>query len=462
FCMSTVSISRNALCRCGSGQKYKRCCQALDETIIRDAAACDQVASRIQTWSTGQFADEIEVALTRYLGPQRVLGDDDLALFALWFHNDRELAGGGTPAERYAGRDDLPSVERELASRIAGARLGLYRVLSTEPGRSLLLEGVVDGACVEVASQLVSRDAIRWDVLLAHVMDGDPPTLWGPVRFFQPCDEHELVAELERCRGATVDQLDGAALASAYRRHAFELLRYTTERAKAERSFFTLEGDPVTLGSAAWLLPDLPAATVRLRQLGQLSADEAPEIDITRSRAVLVAQRPLLPPGALIIESGPVDAIDSVPIASLRIEDGRLYAEAISEPRLDHAIEIVTADFGGLVELVSRDLQSVDDAIEQHEPTGRRAWPGPGHAPDVDERQLIERLVQVHAREWLDEPHAALGGRTPRDAHAAGQRAEVDRLLRQLENSAERARRRGEPAADTVALRRELDLGVAS
>ncbi|MEO9175728.1 MAG: SEC-C metal-binding domain-containing protein, partial [Gaiellales bacterium] len=96
--MSTVAISRNALCRCGSGQKYKRCCQTLDETSIREAAACDQVARRIQTWSTRQFADEVEVALARDLGPQRVLGDDDLALFALWFHNDRELAGGGTPA----------------------------------------------------------------------------------------------------------------------------------------------------------------------------------------------------------------------------------------------------------------------------------------------------------------------------------------------------------------------------
>ena len=51
-------------------------------------------------------------------------------------------------------------------------------------------------------------------------------------------------------------------------------------------------------------------------------------------------------------------------------------------------------------------------------------------------------------RRWLDEPHSLLDGRTPREAVAGERRPEVLRLVRRIENGAERARRRGQPFAD--------------
>ena len=49
--------------------------------------------------------------------------------------NDRQLPDGGTVAERYAERDGLPAGERDVARRIAAARLGLLRVVGALPGR---------------------------------------------------------------------------------------------------------------------------------------------------------------------------------------------------------------------------------------------------------------------------------------------------------------------------------------
>jgi hypothetical protein len=69
-----------------------------------------------------------------------VLDDAEIELFAYWFHNDRDLPGGGTPAERYAARPDLPENERVAAARIATARFSIHRVLAVEPGRSLTVE----------------------------------------------------------------------------------------------------------------------------------------------------------------------------------------------------------------------------------------------------------------------------------------------------------------------------------
>jgi SEC-C motif len=457
--MSVASISRNASCPCGSGKKYKRCCLAGEENAVRDALLDDAVGRRIQEWAAENFDDEIEGALQRYVGPEhRVLYDDDFMLFATWFHNDRQVAGGGTPAERYAARADLTAAEREAASRIATAQLGLYRVLSPEPGRSLLLEGVADGARIEVRSPLVSRGAVRWDILLARVMDGDPPSLWGPVRFFEPCDEPEMRAELERLAGMPVEELDNSGLAATCRRHSFELMQFTPASRSAERSLFTLEGDPVAFASATWRVHDLRAVTEQLTVLGGLLPDDPLELEVTVTRASLVEQRSALPPGAVIVEATRVDAPDTVPIATLRLEGGELQAEAISEPRLDYAIDVVTVDLGLFVEFVERNVTSADEALRARRADLREASPAFPSLLDDGECRLLGDLVTDRMHGWLDEPHPLLAGRTPREAAAGPGRAEVVRLIRQLENGAERARRRGEPAADVARLRRELEL----
>ncbi|MHB8470473.1 MAG: SEC-C metal-binding domain-containing protein [Gaiellaceae bacterium] len=457
--MGAAATPRNAPCPCGSGRKFKRCCLADQERAAREARFDDAVGRRIQSWSSKQLAADVGAALAEFVGPERVMGDDDLQIFATWFHNDRELAGGGTPAARYAARADLPGDEREAASRIAAARLGLYRVLAVDPGRSLTLEDVGNGGRFEARSPHVSREAVRWDILLARVMAGQPPTLWGPTRFFEPCDESELRAELERLAGASLERLDEAARASTFRRHACELLRFRPARLTAEPSFFTLEGDPVAFATATWRVHDLAAVAEKLRDLGGLLPDEPVELDITVPRSSLLEQRSPLPPGAHVLEAGPVDAPETAPIAALRLEGRQLHAEAISEERIAYAIELVTEDLGELVEFREWKVTSVDDALAAQRAGRPRSLRSLRDPLDGGERRLVGDLVTERMRRWLDEPHQLLDGRTPRDVAAGPDRAEVVRLIRQLENGAERARRRGEPAADVARIRDELDLG---
>jgi hypothetical protein len=232
-------------------------------------------------------------------------------------------------------------------------------------------------------------------------------------------------------------------------------MRFIPPSRSVEPSFFTLEGDPVASASAIWEMHDIAAVAETIRDLGALLPDDPVEIDITAPRATLVKQRPPLPPGAVVLESSPIDALDTIPIATLRLEGGELHAEAMSEHRLAHAIEMVAADFGDLVELRSQDVTSVEVAL-----AARGADPGEllPLRLDAGERRLVRDLVTERMRMWLDEPHQLLGGRTPREAVAGTERTEVVRLLRQMENGAERARRRGEPAADIARLTGELGL----
>ncbi len=453
-----VSVSRNSACPCGSGRKYKRCCLADGERAAEAARFDDAVGLRIQDWSSEALGEEISAALEEFVGSDRTMDDDQLQIFATWFHNDRELSGGDTPAKRYAARADLPEDERAAASRIAGARLGFHRVIAVEPGSWLVLEDMVRGTHARVRSQNVSREAVRWDILLGRVIDGDPPTLWGPTRFFEPCDEPELLAELERLARASGERLGEALdLSLALRSHALELMRFTPPGWSVEPSFFTLEGDPVAFCSATWQVRDPVAAGDRLRALG-LPPHEPLEVDITVAREALVTNRPDLPRGAIVLEAGPIDDLDKVPVATVRIEGAELRAEAMSEERLEHVIEIVGQDFGDLAELSDREVVPVEQRLDERRSAPERPAALPPGLTPADERRLVSGFMTDRMRRWLDEPHPQLHGSTPRAAVAGEDRAEVTRLVRGIENGAERASRRGEPFVEVAWIGEELGL----
>ena len=275
----------------------------------------------MQDWSSRELEDEIAAALEEFVEPDRTMDDDDFQIFVTWFHNDREVRGGGTPAERYAARSELPAHERAAALRIASASLGVYRVLAVEPGDSLLLADIVGGGRVRVRSTRVSCEAVRWDILIGRVMNGEPPTLWGPTRFLEPSDEPDLIAELERLAGGSMLPA-GNGVARVLGDHALELVRFRPPSWDVQPSFFTIEGDPIVAGGASWRVRDARKARERFRAFGGLDAGDPLEMDITGTRDRLVASRPELPRGALVVEATAGDDLDVVSMATLRLEVG--------------------------------------------------------------------------------------------------------------------------------------------
>jgi hypothetical protein len=410
----------------------------------------------MQDWSSRELSDEIGLALEEFTGPDRTMDEAELQIFTTWFHNDREVGTGGTPAERYAARSDLPADERAAAARIALAALGVHRVLAVEPGSALLLEDIVCGGRVRVRSTNVSREAVRWDILIGRVMSGDPPTLWGPTRLLEPSDEPDLVAEFEHLAGGEV-LASGDGASRVLRDHALELMRFRPPSWDVEPSFFTLEGDPIVDGCAVWSLQDPLRTQERFCALGRLAPADPLEMDITAPRARLVAGRPDLPTGALVFETTAPGSLDTVSVATLRLEGEQLLAEAMSEERLDQAIEIVAEDFGELVELHRREVVPIEQALAERRQAPSGVSP-PSDVSPAEERRLSAEFMSERMRRWLDEPHPQLGGNTPRDAAAGARRDDLIRLVRGIENGVDRARRSGQPRADVTWMRDELGL----
>ncbi len=397
----------------------------------------------------------------KFVGPDRTMDDYDVQIFSIWFHNDRELPGGGTPAERYAARDELPADERKAATRIATAKLGLHRVLAVEPGRWIVLEDIIRGTSARVRSANVSREAIRWDILLGRLMAGEPQSLWGPVRLFKPDEEPELLAELRRLAGADGDgPEEGTDLSAAFKDGALELMHFRPPSWDVEPSFFTPEGDPMAHCQATWRVRDPALARDRIHAFGELVPDDPLEIEITVPRHRLLPEgRPPLPEGGLVIETEYVGDGDNIPIATVRLKGTELHVEAMSEQRFEQAIEAVDADFGDIAEPLERDITSIEERLEEHresELSDTRELPFIERP--IKERRLLSGFMADHMRRWLDEPLPALGGETPREAVMGERREDVLRLVRGIENQADRSRRRGEPGVDVEWLRAALSI----
>ena len=408
----------------------------------------------IADWSAREHGDELSRAFEEFQPEGRRIEERDYELFLTWFNSDRQLCGGGTPVERYLARPDLDSREREVAERIAAARLGLYRVRAVAPGRSVELENVLTGVSTLAVSQTVSCEVARWDLLLCRVMPGEPaPSLWGSALVFEPDEEPELRAELERLASEHGVPRDPAGLAEVFRVASRELLRFDPPSRSIKPILLTVEGDPIVSARAVWKLVDPAAAFVTLDLPPDLlwvgeSEDETGEcFQLTADRAELLACRPLPPPGALYFESSFDGLPERIGIGTFDLCGCELRFDALSEARLERAIDLVSVLLAGNAELIRRENSPID--LHPAERIDAFAF------AEMD--VLGSDHLQEYLRRWLDEPNARLQGATPRAAaRIPTLRGEVELLLRSIENQAAHARRSGVAWPDVGWLRDEL------
>jgi hypothetical protein len=175
---------RNEPCPCGSARKFKRCCGPLLESPASVAEKHSAVGARVQAWAFETYPEEMKAGLEEVFRGRTglVVGDADAQLAGTWVLSDHVLRGGGTFAQRYSERLDLPSHERDIAERIAAARLALLRVISVEPGRGIELNDPTRARVGSVLSHDLSWSVHPGDVIVGHVMAGPPaPSVWGPV-----------------------------------------------------------------------------------------------------------------------------------------------------------------------------------------------------------------------------------------------------------------------------------------
>lgn len=479
-----TDIGRNASCPCGSGLKYKRCCLGREDEVALDAAEAERVWDRMQSWALERFGEELGPALKEHMdargvgSDERPAIDDDLSLALCWLLIDREVANSDTPARLYSRLPELTQGEREMAVRIATSRLGLHRVRDAEPGAWIELESVLTGATTRVRSPNVSREAVRWHVLLCRVVERGPaPSLWGAAAFYEPAEEAELLAELRRIADADELGTGASALEAALHLGAGELVCFVPPSRRAKPLPYTLEGDPVTMAEASWRLREPGAAFDVLRDAPELSFGDETEdgegvtFDWLTSRRGLLARRAELPMGAACMESGPVsvretgeiELDDVTSLGTFTLRGDRLEYFGLSRTRVSAAAALVERLLGHLAGRPKRRVRSVDDALAAaRAERGISSTSGSRpEAPAREERSFVPeaRIRELAYRRWIDDPNEHLGGLSPRAAAARQEyREELERQLRTFEHHSARERTDGVPGSEVAWLRAELGL----
>lgn len=486
-------VGRNDRCPCGSGSKYKRCCLRREDAVASAAARAEGVWGRMQGWALAQFPDELGDALGEHLRargvgtPGRPATDDDLSLSLCWLLIDRGLDDGrGTPAQRYADLPGLSGTERDVARCIARSRLGLHRVTDVGPGAWIDLDNVLDGTRTRVTSPNVSQDAVCWDVLLCRVLAGGPtPSLWGGALFYDPSEEDELLAELRRLAGAGEPGTgagdlgtDAGVLERALQVGSRELLCFVPPSRGAERVPCTLEGDTLSFTEATWTVTDPAVVRAALFHVPELTAgggtedgEEGLVFDWITSRRSLIARRGALPPGAILIEGGPMtlcedgtaELEDVTSFGRFTLRSDHLEFAGLSEQRVDAAVALVAGRLADLVGQPTRRVRSMEElrsAPSPQPPATARAepatsGPGDGSRPPITEA-AVRRAVY---RRWLDGPNQRLDGLSPREAAASGAyRDDLERLLRGFEHRSASESPDHRPGPDVAWLRTALHL----
>jgi hypothetical protein len=178
-----------------------------------------EIGGRIRDWAFEHHGEAVQAAISEVTGGREdlVLSNMDLHLITAWALGDRELPAGVTPVQRYAQREDLQTNERDVANRVAAARLGLLRVAGVQPGRWIELEELTGSELVLVntMSHDVSRVVRPHDMILGRLMDGPPaPSLWGPVGILTRDLGRQLMALLtDRMRSLDLHEPHGLRVA---------------------------------------------------------------------------------------------------------------------------------------------------------------------------------------------------------------------------------------------------------
>ena len=437
---------RNDPCPCGSGKKYKKCCEltthvAVDQPTARANAAKE--ADSALTLRILRFArirrgtTWLPAALDLYVGGTgEEVGETELQLAVPWAMFSADAGNGISMAQTF--RDEhpssLPSPLREMLDAQLNAWLGLWDVRSVERGVGMQVTDLLSGE-ERFVHEISGSAAIGVRaVILGRVVDIGGVTIFGGIHPnpLEPMDADIAVREIRRmCRVRTrpiaVERL---------RQPHIELALIDTWRDIAERQrtrpaprITNTDGDALLLTTDHFDILT-PNHSTLLARVATFAGAEEPDVNDADNDETIIT---LTKPGNTQMVSW-----DNTIIGRIVIKGRRMRIESNSTRRADALRAAATEHLGELVKYRMR------DETPQEELMRRASDPHDVRSAVQDKSPeaiaVMRQFKDRYMLDWLDREIPALGGLTPREAaKSARTRKDLTVLLRDLENHESRA-----------------------
>lgn len=441
-----TEIGRNAPCSCGSGKKYKLCCLVggrLSYTAGERQSALDRLAGAIEA---AGLKDRMP-ALAEQFGLLFPDPDtDDLIAgmsfdaFRAWLLFDLPLDAGARLVDRLLAGGGLGRGERAFLEGMRGTAMRLHEVVDVVPGATVTVRELLGGDELVVRERSGSHSLKRGDILAARV---SPRGATGQPEFdggLLPLHRWRREAVLRRLRDAEAEFRAAHPLAPEleFARTLAPLFHAEWSTSVSAPQLVNSDDEPVVLVRSKYRVRDVPGVRAAL------NAHPDFERSTDGTRWVWRA------PGR--------ERKDPVILASLALEEDELSIETNSRERSDRAGALIAGLLGERVTLVGtthEDPAQAAKGARERPPTSPPAVPPELHA-------IVEQALAQHYMRWLDDPVPALDNYTPRvAARSVRLRPRVLEMLKDLEQTYERDRGRGQPAFNPAPLRDELGLRAA-
>jgi hypothetical protein len=454
----TVILGRNDLCWCGSGKKYKKCHLESDEKgppaplptekSAEDAPTLESNAQeaalrkRLIEFATGILRKrEMEEALFTFVGSDPPAGGDQDMLSSEtldWMIHDYVPPRLGRPIiEEFLKRSPggLTVRERKILEAWSRARFSLFEVQDVREGSGVRLKDLLAGDEFFVYDVSTSKRAALWDCYLARVEEFEGRRMFTAMVLTIP---QPSVAPLKEW-AIEAQQRSGLTWDAFLRTNSYKLRQEASRvlnRATESRRVVSFEGDELVFSKARYSVVNEEAVRRALDQSKAFLRDEAPD------------------------DYGWLDETEDATggrraYGHIHIGDGKLTLECTTRQRLKRGNELLRSLAGEHLRHLGDDFTSWQSAMRD-----RRSSPSPpkpASLPPEVERELVQKVLAEHYRQWPDVPLPALSGKTPREAAATPQgRAQVVDLLKMLENGEEHRRRDGRAWFDVSKLKAEL------
>lgn len=436
-------VGRNAPCPCGSGRKYKHCCLARDREVAAaasDSGVEDRLVGKLMRFAEERFGYQWEQYRAAFADAA-----DCVQLSGPWSLFGFEVEGA-TVADHYleARSGKLSAAERAWLDAERAAWLSIWEVIEVELGVGLTLRDLLTEERRQVLEQTASRTLVRYDTILARVVDLAGGAILSGVhpRFLSPEYGAEVVrlayGRLRRRRAVPAERLRDGKFGEYLIRRWEQHVAAVDALHSQPPALRNMDGDRIQTVRDRFAIEPGQGSAVRAR-LAALPETDQPEGEAGRIIFERAAGSVASKFGATLL--GQAEIVGEV-----------LILLTNSEPRADALRERVEAVCRGLIHHQGRDCEDLPPRnADDDERKGLRA------VPELDEQEMALEYKRKHYASWPDIALPALGGKTPRQAarFVAGRR-ELDSLLKYMENMERRAD--GEAGFDFGVLRRELGL----
>ena len=452
-----MEIGRNDPCPCGSGKKYKRCCQVgpldlMEEAARRVRGIQDEVEPKLVRFVRSLYgARSLDEAWEEFACGRDDLEPDgpEIQLFYPWMIYDwiptlpgrAGRANDLSVAQLYldAHAAQPPLEDAKFLQKTCAAPISFHDVIEVEPGRRIRVRDVFLQTERDVFERSGSETLRVGDVIFARVVSYDGVALMigmGSISL-SPMDKQPILRVREHLRKKSGEITPEMLIAGARELRALYLSLRDRVMNPAPPVLNNTDGDPLELHTITCEVASADAAFQALKSLAKGEAEEDLLHDATfdedgRLREVAFGWTKV---GNRVHKSW-----ENTVLGHVKIEGTTLTVEVNSAKRAQKIQAEIRKRLGGTARKLNVGIKPLDAALQDYdqirdtpaEKERQAADAALRSSPEVQE--MLKQVLERHWEGWPTEKIPALNGKTPLQAVRTPEGREmVEALLLQFE-----------------------------